>query len=457
MIQTYNTKKFTLLIAGDIVLISVAYILSPLIRFGVLQFGNVQPILGWGVILGIYLLAYYLGDLYESDMDFWTVRYLFQFGVTVAVSAAASAIVLYMIPSIWFGRGILGIFILLAALSTYSWRLFNDWIFRAVLLVPKRVLIVGAGWAGKTIYEVIRTDPSIKVVGFVDDDTTKHGEMKNPPVLGDCSILDKMIKAHQVDSVIMAISHLNNSELIKCVLDSKMEGVEICDMPYFYEQRTGKIPVEHINDLWFMNTPVMGVRRNIYNRKGKRLLDVLCSCLGLIGTLPLGLLVAVWIKLDSEGPVFYRQQRVRSNEVPFDLIKFRSMRVDAETNGAVWARKGDDRITRIGKIIRKLRIDEIPQMVNVLKGEMSFIGPRPERPEFVKILEKKIPYYSLRHAVKPGITGWAQINYPYGASEDDAMEKVQHDLFYIKNLSLLLDIHILLKTIKVVFRGTGAR
>ncbi len=201
----------------------------------------------------------------------------------------------------------------------------------------------------------------------------------------------------------------------------------------------------------------IGCKKSIYNIKVKRVLDIIFSLLGLLISLVITIPVAILIKLESKGPIFYRQKRVGLNNNIFECIKFRSMTVDAEKYGAIWASKNDSRVTRVGKIIRKLRIDEIPQMWNVLKGEMSFIGPRPERPEFVYQLEKKIPYYNLRHSVKPGITGWAQVCYPYGASEEDALEKLKYDLYYIKNLSLFLDFQILLKTAKVVLLGKGAR
>jgi len=189
----------------------------------------------------------------------------------------------------------------------------------------------------------------------------------------------------------------------------------------------------------------------------KRLLDIALSLIGLVLTLPVSMITALAIKLDSAGPILYRQSRIGMNGEVYELLKFRSMRVDAELNGAVWAQENDPRVTRVGGILRKLRIDEIPQMWNVLKGEMSFIGPRPERPEFVCTLNEEVPYYSLRHSIKPGITGWAQINYPYGASRQDALEKLQYDLFYIKNLTIVLELDIILRTIGVVLFGKGAR
>ncbi len=246
-------------------------------------------------------------------------------------------------------------------------------------------------------------------------------------------------------------------ELFKQIVQAKFNGVEIYDMLSVYQSITGKIPVLHTNDRWLWDADIYGIKKNLYNTKIKAVLDKFFAVTGIILSSPVMLITAVLIKLDSKGPVFYSQQRVGKDGKIFTLFKFRSMRADAETEGAVWAEKNDSRVTSIGRIIRLLRIDEIPQMWNVLKGDMSFIGPRPERPEFVECLSKEIPYYSLRNSVKPGITGWAQVNYRYGASKEDSLEKLQYDLFYIKNVSLILDIIILFVTIRVVLFGRGAR
>lgn len=321
----------------------------------------------------------------------------------------------------------------------------------------KRLLIVGAGWAGKTLYETIKDLPNYTVLGFIDDDPSKWGKTNSPTVLGGCKILKDMVAVNAVDAIVIAITHIKGPELLRCALNCKMEGVQVYDMPSFYEEVTGRVPVEHVDDYWFVSTPLSGVKRSIFNRKIKRMLDLTLSFLGLISSLPITIPTVIAIKMESPGPVLYRQRRVGLNGKAFDVIKFRSMTVDAEKNGPVWAKKEDSRVTKVGRIIRKLRIDEIPQMWNVLRGEMSFIGPRPERPEFVNILNEKIPYYSLRHSVRPGITGWAQVCYQYGASEEDALEKLKYDIFYIQNLSPILDFYILLKTVKVVIWGKGAR
>jgi sugar transferase (PEP-CTERM system associated) len=320
----------------------------------------------------------------------------------------------------------------------------------------KRIIIAGAGKAGKALYEALKGRRGYRVVGFTDDDPSKWGRSFSPTVLGGCSVLREMAAGNEVDMVVIAVTR-PGPEFLKSILECKMRGVGVTDMPTFYKRITGKLPVEHVDDSWLVNTRISGVMRNFYTLKIKTACDVALSVLGIALSLPVVLAVSLAIMVDTRGPVFFRQERVGRGGKVFKVVKLRSMTTDAEKDGAVWASREDPRVTRVGRVIRKLRVDEIPQMWNVLRGEMSLIGPRPERPEFVETLCQKIPYYSLRHYVKPGITGWAQVNYPYGASEKDALEKLKYDLYYIKNLSPLLELKILLKTIRVVFLGRGAR
>jgi len=259
-----------------------------------------------------------------------------------------------------------------------------------------------------------------------------------------------------VDRIIVALEErrgkLPTEELLKC----RMEGISVEEGIAFYEHLTGKLLIERTypSFLIFSN----GFSKSTYHRVAKALMDYVLSSVGLIISLPIIALVALAIKIDSCGPIFYRQERLGRNGKIFKLLKFRSMKNNAEEKtGPVWAQENDDRITRVGKIIRKLRLDEIPQMINVLRGEMSFVGPRPERPHFVEQLERKIPFYVKRFGVKPGITGWAQIEYPYGASQNDALEKLKYDLYYIKNMSIFSDLSIIFRTVRIVLFGRGAR
>ncbi len=224
-----------------------------------------------------------------------------------------------------------------------------------------------------------------------------------------------------------------------------------------YERLRKKVPVHHIHDKWIVLEQGFQIYSHEYVGKIKRIMDVLISFLGLILATPIMIIASILIKLESRGPAFFSQKRVGLNDKEFTIYKLRSMRNDAEKNGAVWAKENDNRVTKLGRFIRKVRIDELPQLWNVLKGDMSLIGPRPERMVFVKELEEELPYYYIRHTVKPGLTGWAQINYPYGATKKDALEKLEYELYYIKNMSILFDIKIMLKTIGVMLFGQGAR
>jgi sugar transferase (PEP-CTERM system associated) len=320
-------------------------------------------------------------------------------------------------------------------------------------------LVVGAGWAGRTVIDCTLREPRlrIKVVGIIDDDPLKRNvQYKGVPVVGTGQLLPEAATRNGVNLIVMAITRAQNADLIKNLLHLKMRGVEIVDMPEFCEQATGQIPIRNVQDSWFLYSGGFDLLHRPFLQRMKRAFDISASFLGLILSLPLVGLVALLIKLDSKGPVFYRQERAGQNEKPFNLIKFRTMREDAEKGtGPVWASVRDYRVTRIGRWLRLTRLDEVPQFVNVLKGEMSFIGPRPERPFFVEQLKKEIPYYTLRFSVKPGLTGWAQVQYRYGSSVEDAVEKLKYDLYYIKNMSAGLDIWIAFKTLKVVFFAQG--
>ncbi len=275
------------------------------------------------------------------------------------------------------------------------------------------------------------------------------------PVLGKPGDLIKIVRDHKVHKVVVALQERRGTLPLRDLLDCKFNGVLVEDSPTFYEEMTGKIPVAGLypSSLIFSS----GFKKSRVLLLTKRLLDIVASLVLLIISLPISIVTAAAIKLDSKGPIIFSQERAGEREKVFKIYKFRSMYTDAEKHGPRWASDNDSRITRVGRIIRKLRIDEIPQLYNILKGDMSFVGPRPERPYFVEQLKKQIPFYSERFWVKPGLTGWAQINYSYGASVEDALEKLQYDLYYIKHLSITLDIAIILQTIKVVLVGRGAR
>ena len=280
-------------------------------------------------------------------------------------------------------------------------------------------------------------------------------EVPPPAILGDFSQIAAICSKTRVDRIVVALDERRGKLPVEHLLLCRLKGIPIEDGTAFNEHLCGRLSVENLypSALIFSD----GFKRSMIIRKLKRGIDVLCSAACLLVLSPFSLVVSLAILFESGKPVLYRQERVGRDGEPFTMLKFRSMRVDAEKNGPVWAAADDDRITRVGRIIRKVRFDEIPQMINVLRGEMSFVGPRPERPVFVQRLQKEIPFYFHRHTVTPGITGWAQICYPYGASKEDALQKLKYDLYYIKHMNPFLDLRIILQTMKVVFLGRGAR
>ena len=450
-----NLKKQILILVGDIILIIASLYLAPVIRF-VIFLDPVYVFEPSDVVAAfIYLLIFYVFDFYNLE-ELRSSSYILRFILATAIASALISSI-YYIFHVRPGSQILFIGSMLICLFLLGWRYFFDGLFK-YSEKPRRLLLVGAGQTGVNLYEMLKTDKDYEIVGFLDDDEKKWGmSFGNASVIGGTGILSTLVKELKIDKVIIAVTRVIRPEIYKKLVEVKFNGIEVYEMPSFYEKVAGKIPVLHTNEMWLGYADIYGVKSNLYNAKVKKIIDRAFSVIWLLFMAPIMCIVSLLIKLDTRGPVFYRQQRVGFNGVIFNLIKFRSMKIDAEMNGAVWAQENDPRITRVGRIIRFLRIDELPQLWNVLKGELSLVGPRPERPEFVDQLTQEIPYYSLRHSVKPGITGWAQINYSYGASREDALEKLQYDLYYIKNVTFLLDSFILLRTMHTVLFGKGAR
>jgi len=321
----------------------------------------------------------------------------------------------------------------------------------------ERVLFLGATpMASHLIGELEANHPGYEILGYVDDQPKAEVALTNGfRVLGTTCQLQEVATSCGAGTIVVCLTERRGTFPLQPVLDCKLRGIRIEDWPAFYEKLTGKIVVQNLRPSWLVFSE--GFHRTQGTRTIKRGIDLVLASLVLALGWPCFLLVALAIRLDSPGPVFFRQERVGERGRIFTLLKFRTMRNDAEAEtGPVWAADHDPRITRAGYWLRKTRLDEFPQIWNVFKGEMSFIGPRPERPHFVLQLQERIPYYAERHSVKPGITGWAQVRYQYGASIEDAEEKLQYDLYYVKNMSGLLDIDILLSTVRVVLFGKGA-
>lgn len=458
--KLHINKKSLLLFIGDMLIISIAGSMA----LSAAPAGHdyslyLRPAtLTLAAFLCVYYFFFYIMDLYSLELRFKNVRYLFRHLTGALLAAGLIAIVFLFVPSLRAGRATLLASTLVIGAGAYAWRLFFDWVFNGKIIRQKKLLIVGAGRAAKMLHDSVKDNGDYEVTGFmVDDDPEKRRFAQHPPIMGGSASLRQMIADNKVDIIVLAITNFRMPELLKSTLECKMDGVAIYDMPAFYEKVTGKVPVEHVTDFWLVFAPLMGVRPNVYNQKIKRVLDIILSIIGLVLTLPISLAAALAIRLESRGPVLYEQTRVGLNGQTFSLKKFRSMKNGTDGDREFAGDPDDPRITKTGRIIRRSRIDEIPQMWNVLKGEMSFIGPRALILDEVREFGTKVPYFSLRHAVRPGITGWAQVNYKHGAKVEDALEKLQYDLFYIKNLSPALDFHILLKTVKVVLSGKGAR
>jgi len=324
--------------------------------------------------------------------------------------------------------------------------------------LAERVLILGTDLQAVAIAREIirRRGRGYEVIGFVGHDLALVGQsLINPRVIGVIDDLEELVLRRRPDRIVVALSGLRDKAPFDLLLRLKArDEIQVEEASRFFERLTGKISTEHLQpwQLWPLVFAETGRWTRLYRRL-QRVFDVVSSLIGIALSLPIMALTAVAIRIESTGPVVYTQERVGLHGRKFRIFKLRSMQADAEAHGPVWACENDPRVTRVGRVIRRLHLDETPQFFNILRGEMSLIGPRPERPEFVEQIEERIPYYSERHLVKPGLTGWAQVSYPYGASFEDAREKLQYDLYYIKNQSPLLDAIILLETARVVLYG----
>jgi sugar transferase (PEP-CTERM system associated) len=396
--------------------------------------------------LGLYNKAY-CGSL---------VTVLTRLIVSFAFGAVALALLFYIFPAIAIWRSAMAI--------AFSIGFFGLVIIRAIYLrvadlhaFKRRILVLGVGKRAARILQLEREDQtrSYVCVGFVpmSDTNPQVGDGQN--IWGNMS-LPELALEQQVEEIVVAVEERRGGTPVNALLACKLAGIMVTDYSTFWERETGKVDLDTLHPSWMIFSD--GFVGGPTQAAVKRVFDVIASLLLLIVTFPIICLTAVAVRLESPGGVLYRQERVGLNGRPFMLLKFRSMRADAEKDGVPqWAQVNDQRVTRVGAFIRKVRIDEIPQIVNVLMGDMSFIGPRPERPFFVDELRQVIPYYFERHRVKPGISGWAQLNYRYGASVEDAKEKFQYDLYYIKNYSLFLDLIVLIQTVRVVVWPHGVR
>lgn len=450
-------EKFVALPVGDFVFAMLAVYLGVFIRFGSFHpsgaTASISPVkmLIFGSIL---LLTSYLIELYNEERTQEKKGLFLRIVLNVCVALIALSALYYLAPQFFLGRGVLAISLGLFSVFQFLWH----WSYSNVRYpgIARNVLILGSGPLAEKIAGIVKQKNHRYV--FAGHLNLPSEQMCLP--MHDCPIqgnsFEDTVRKEKAHKIVVSLSERRGVFPMQDILTCKLNGIEVVDAPSFYEEMTGKLLIEDITPGWFIFSD--GFKITPLKCTVKRMLDIMIGSIGFTLLLIVLPVIALAIKINSPGPVFYKQVRLGKKEKPFTLYKFRTMYSDAENgNGAVWAEQNDPRITAVGKLLRRVRLDEFPQFLNVLKGDMGIVGPRPERPEFVEKLKLMIPYYLERHTLKPGITGWAQIHYPYGASVEDALEKLRYDLYYIKHFSLFLDIMIIIDTIKIMLFGRGAR
>jgi sugar transferase (PEP-CTERM system associated) len=460
MLGAVQNRRSLMLVCFESALIIGAVAASAAVRLGFEQ-GRLLFVVGDGflkaaLIAAVCQCSLYFADLYDlrriaNHRDLF-VRMIQGLGAT----SFLLAILYFWMPSLVIGRGVFVIASLVTLSLVGGWRIAFDWLSRRIL-PRERLLLVGTTPGVVSLARELSElggEGNVDIVGFVDPQAGHAGLTRD--VIGTIEDIPSIVRARAVDRVVVSLAESRGQLPMSKLLEMKLEGVTFDHLASVYEEYTGKIAIENLRPSWFVFSP--GFRKSRLARGVKRSCDIAAAVAGLVLAAPIMAAVAAAVKLTSPGGIFYHQERVGQHGRIFTVHKFRSMRQDAEAaTGAVWAAKaGDARVTRIGGFMRRTRLDELPQLWNILVGDMSLIGPRPERPTFVAQLTKQIPFYSQRHIVRPGLSGWAQVRYSYGASVEDAMEKLQYDLFYIKNMSIALDLLIAFSTVKTVVLRRGA-
>lgn len=465
MYQIYNHyvgKTRFLLFVVELLILLISVYLGASVRFfdpiapTSNQFIALLPKAGvFAIVMTSSMLALGLYQLeFKEDLRHIFLRLMPPFVLGIGLMM----LIFYLIPSLYFGRGILVLVTIIAWTAILLTRVFFYNSSRLSLL-ESRILIIGTGKLAEECYGLSKKhfgSHNLNIIGFIQTPDTEH-QVSSSLILQPEGSLFAMANKYNINEIVVAVQNRRNGSCsIEQLLECKLNGINVIDMATFFEREMSQIRIDALQPSWLVfggGFDQSAMRTNI-----KRIFDLLASTILLITTFPVMLITALFIFLEDRSSVFYSQERVGLDGHIFKVLKFRSMRNDAEKFGTPqWAAEADPRVTRVGNIIRKLRIDELPQIINVFKGEMSFVGPRPERPYFVTQLCEQVPYYNLRHSVKPGITGWAQVLYQYGASVEDSMQKLQYDLYYVKNNSLFLDFIILIDTVQVVLTGKGSR
>jgi sugar transferase (PEP-CTERM system associated) len=453
-----SASKSIFLIAGDILISMLSVYSGAYLRLYIypLELNKYFPLMPKAVLFSVLIIIiYFFMDLYDIEKNDGKKEILSKVLLANLVAVLISGAFYYFIPGVQLGRGILFLSFGITVMLSTVWHIGYGSLMK-LSVISSRVLILGTGPIAQTMGNLMLSNNNgLTLAGYVNC----SGEAVHVPrdyILGDGNDLLALATKEKAQKIVVSLSERRGTFPVREVLNCKLQGIDIVDGLSFYEQVTGKLLIENMNPSHLIFSE--GFRVTIIRRYLKRLFDLFFAVIGIMLSIPLLLIIPVLIKIESKGPVLFRQKRVGEGEKSFSLYKFRTMFDGAEEKtGPVWSREGDIRITKIGKFLRKTRLDEIPQLFNVILGEMSFVGPRPERPFFVESLKKQIPYYSERHCIKPGITGWAQVKYEYGDSIEDTIEKLRYDLYYIKYQSVALDLLIVLETMKVVFFGKGGR
>ena len=412
------------------------------------------------IIVAVCLGCFYCNDLYDlSAAGHGGVDRALRIHQSLGAASLLLGLLYFLFPDLLLSRGVFIIGMILVAIFTLLSRKIFDkaWHLTAPM---QRVVILGTGQLALELSREMtrRGDLNMKLEGFVGavGGEAGAGTIFGFPVLGAATEVERIARQHGISRIIVALEDRRGVLPTRELVTLRVQGVRVDDASSALSALTGRVSLRAVKPSWFVFSD--GFHRSKWNDLAKRVLDLAFGVLGLILSVPIMILVAVGVRWDSRGPIIYRQRRVGRMGKSFELLKFRSMSVDAEkANGAQWATENDPRMTRIGRFLRKYRFDELPQFVNVIRGDMSFVGPRPERPCFVEDLRKTIPYYDERHSVRPGLTGWAQVQYAYGSSIEDAFNKLEYDLFYLKNMSLTFDLAIIFGTVRIVAGGRGGR
>ncbi len=453
--------RILVLLASDACLTILALLVSTGLRFHsvgpvLLYLRSPLTIPRFLVVIAACLLALYYHDLYDPEVIGHRSELYVRLFQALGTACLGLALIYYFFPDWSLGRGIAALAAMAILLLTYGWRLL--WERTGMMLTePERVLVVGTGAEGISLVKLILARPELhmKVVGFLDEKGENIGRsLVNPCVIGAAADVEEIAKREKVDRVVLSLAERRGGTPAKQLLNLKFAGITVEDAHRVHETLSGRIYLQRLSPSWLILSD--GFRKSPFLIASKRIFDLVISAVLLVLALPFMLLTAFAIWLESGRPILFRQERTGLHGKTFQILKFRSMRQDAEQHGPKWATRNDQRITRVGKIIRKARLDELPQLFNVFRGDMSLVGPRPERPVFCQMLEEKIPFFAQRHSVRPGLTGWAQVKYQYGSSLEDGWTKLEYELFYIKHMSLTLDLAILFETVKVVLSGRGA-